>query len=231
MSSRSSASDWTKTSSRHGGSSKYRDCRLPKSKAVKSLVWLAGRNPRRVTGMRQYMTTYSDDDLDTRSISSLWSTSSWGSSGSVSEYYFLESRVRYGFDGGWESDGPPARRRKAEKKGGKKPRKGGVKHYESSSEESDSDSSAGSAGGADEYRAAPGVPPGFPPTGMMPGMMHGGHQPPGQFGYGAPPRASFTPRSMAGGFPIPPPQPGPPAPGVAGMSMPVFGGPFGRPIV
>ncbi|KAK0708163.1 hypothetical protein B0H67DRAFT_330639 [Lasiosphaeris hirsuta] len=85
-SSRSSSSSSSGSRSSGGSSRSYTDRRLPRTTAVKALVYLTGQDPRKITGVR----VYNYDDFETNSYGSGFSGSSWSSQNS--QIYLLESR-------------------------------------------------------------------------------------------------------------------------------------------
>ncbi|KAK0709724.1 hypothetical protein B0T26DRAFT_679099 [Lasiosphaeria miniovina] len=234
----SSGSEWTRSPSRaSGASTRYRDQRIPNTPAVNALLYFCCRNPKKVKSVRVYETTY-DDDFETRSNASSWS--SWSSGKKNLEAYFIESRGMYYYaDQGSQSPKKPKKPSSSNGRGsrssshrsgapGPDPWTKGRPNQAHVSSEDEEDFDDGSSDGSfvEEdfaYQGGGGGGP-FPGPGMMP-PYHGG-PPPGAFQpvYGGgpggpppfhqfhhqppPPPHGFPPR-MAG--PVPP-MPGPPPP-------------------
>ncbi|KAK3384478.1 hypothetical protein B0T24DRAFT_87413 [Lasiosphaeria ovina] len=237
----SSGSDWTRSPSRASGTStRYRDQRIPDTPAVNALLYFCCRNPKKVKSVRVYETTY-DDDFETRSNASSWS--SWSSGKKNLEVYFIESRGMYYYaDQGSQSPKKPKKPSSSNGRGSRSSsHRGGAPgpdpwtkgrpnqaHVSSDEEDFDDGSSDGSFVEEDFAYQGGGSGGPFPGPGMMP--PHHGGPPPGAFQpvYGGgpggpppfhqfhhqppPPPHGFPPR-MAG--PVPP-MPGPPPPQAGG---------------
>ncbi|KAK3941621.1 hypothetical protein QBC46DRAFT_382085 [Diplogelasinospora grovesii] len=225
-----SSSEWTRSPSRSSGAStRYRERRLPDTPAVNTMLWICGRNPKKVKAVRVYETFYPEEDYDARSNRS---GSSWTSGKKKdTEIYFLEYRgMSWMPDNYSEYSSPSA----SSKKHKKRPPSGGSGRASRSSHrsggggggggggdpwarqpqrqphvESDDDDDSGSDGSAEDYggfqpepQFHPGMHPGMGGPGMMPTPPFPG--PP--MGMGGPPPGAFQP----GYGPIPTPPPPPP---------------------
>ncbi|KAK3692485.1 hypothetical protein B0T22DRAFT_447378 [Podospora appendiculata] len=114
-----SSAGWTDSASRSsGGSTRYREHRIPNTPACNALLYFCGRNPRKVKGVRVYETTFQDEDqFETRSNGSRRTS---GSSGSYAgrkknrEIYFLEAPgMDYSYWGDYSDHSGPTSSRKS----------------------------------------------------------------------------------------------------------------------
>ncbi|KAK3333853.1 hypothetical protein B0T19DRAFT_399482 [Cercophora scortea] len=235
-----SSAGWTDSASRSsGGSTRYREHRIPNTAACNMLLYLCGRDPRRARGVRVYETTFEDkDQFETRSGRSGRTSGSsrrYGGRNKSTEIFTLEyglnrynptdslDRIEFAARKSRPSDlvSPSSKRSKAGgdpwiKNGGgaKRP----AAHVSDDSEDDDDFSSDGGSSTDDfDPRGPFPMPP--PPGAFQPGYGPIPHGHPGpQFRHPQGPPMHQQPQPQGFRTPMPPnmPRPMPPPPAPAG---------------